>query len=229
MKRFIIYTITLVVSILVAIPQEAGGATREKSDYALAQEAYESMNLEAIKEICQHPGKLGNLIVYLDGVPTSAWKDGVVLVVIEAAWPGDRVEGRPAPPGSPAPFRYFQLAVDLLSPVLPDENLKMNDRETYAKLSTLNSRKRLADKFRKATRKQDPGNGQNGTGQVESPQGENLKSPQAETSNASSSPGPNPVADKPNMPPVANKTWIWILAALFVVGLGLILKLRRTK
>ncbi len=202
---------------------------RVKSDYAVVQEAYESKNLEEIKSISQHPGRRGDLVVYLNDCPPSPWKDEVVLVLLEAPWPGDRTEGKPAPAGSSAPLGSFQLAVDLLSPVLPDENLKMNDRETYAKLSTLNGRKRLIDKFKQVVRKLDPGDGQSGADKVESRPGENLKGPQAETANVSSPPGPNPVRDKPTIPSVSNKTWIWILAALFVVGLGLILKFRRAK
>jgi hypothetical protein len=215
MKRFIIYTITLIVSNFFAIAQEPEGAPREKSDYALAQEAYESKNLEAIKGICEHPGKRGNLIVYLDGVPSSAWKDEVVLVVIEAPWPGDRVEGRPAPPGSPAPFRYFQLAVDLLAPALPDENLKMNDRDTYAKLSTLNGRKRLAEKFREAAQKNEsPDEGkQDEIGDI--PNEDLSKSTKLGTAEQKSL---QPDRHRPEIPPQPNKSWIWILVAFIVLA-----------
>ncbi len=186
-----------------------------KSDYAVVQEAYESKNLQAIDRICQHASLQDILVVNLSSTPPSPWKDEVVLVLLEAPWPGDRVAGKPAPPGYTAPLRSFQLAVDLLSPVLPDENLKMNDRETYAKLSTLNGRKRLAEMLRKAGRKQESPNVRKKDKIGVIPNEDLPKSTKLGAAEEKSS---QPVQNGSEIRPQPNKSWIWILVAFIVLA-----------
>lgn len=130
------------------IPEE------EMSNITRAEEAYKSQDLKVIRELCSDMHSRGSLIGLISHKPSSPWKEEVTLAIIEMPWPADQLPGKPAPPGINSPLMSYQLAIELLGPILLDENLKFNDSKTYRKLSNLEERKKLAAKYRES-RKED--------------------------------------------------------------------------
>lgn len=122
----------------------------ELSTVIKVEKAYESEDIELIRQICSNFHTQGTLIGILAKKPNSVWKESVSLAIVESPWPADRQPGKPTPPGGSTPLPYYQLAIELLGPVLKDENLKFNDRVSYRKLSMLEDREKLASKYREA-------------------------------------------------------------------------------
>lgn len=126
----------------------------EMSTLEIVDNIYKSNNIESIKELCLDWHLRGTLLAYLSDVPYSPWKEDVSLAFIESPWPADRTPGKPAPPGINPPLASYYLAVELLSPLLPEEQMQLNDEATYRKLSSFDDRKLLVAKYREARAKQ---------------------------------------------------------------------------
>lgn len=160
-------------------------AVREELSTAMkVEKAYESENIESIQQICSNLHSQGTLIGILAKKPDSAWKETVSLAIVESPWPADRQAGKPTPPGGSTPLPYYQLAIELLGPVLKDEDLKFNDLGTYRKLSMLEERQKLAVKYREARKDGDEAgmnrerfrDGRQNQGDLGSPPGEDFTS-----------------------------------------------------
>jgi hypothetical protein len=111
--------------------------------------AYESKDIIRIKEICNNVSLQDLLVAVILKEPKSEWKDQVIIELLDAPWHLDRVSGKPTPPGTP-PIKLYHIAVEFLAPLLPEEVLKINDDDTYRKLSNFDERKRLVEKYRKS-------------------------------------------------------------------------------
>jgi hypothetical protein len=162
-----------------------GDAVRDELGTAMeVEKAYESEDIESIQQICSNLHSQGTLIGILAKKPDSVWKETVSLAIVESPWPADRQVGKPTPPGGSTPLPYYQLAIELLGPVLKDEDLKFNDLGTYRKLSMLEERQKLAAKYREARKDDDEAgmdgerfrDGRRNQGDLGSPPGEDFTS-----------------------------------------------------
>lgn len=157
MKAFHLAVVILFDFIAGALGQTSNGLDPVTRPIEEVRKAYESEDINRIKELSALPSEQDRLVVIASDAPRSAWRNQVTLVLLEAPWPSDRQPGKPSPPGTPPPLRLYQLAVELLSPVLPDEKLKLNDDDTYQKLGTVEGRELLVAKYREAREKQESG------------------------------------------------------------------------
>lgn len=114
-----------------------------------ARNAYKSRDIRSIQAVCANVLEQHYLIKIFSNEPESQWKEEVMIELLKSPWHLDRTAGKPTPPGS-RPIWLYQLAVDYLAPYLPEEGLKHNDEDTYRKLSNLEERKQLAERFREA-------------------------------------------------------------------------------
>ena len=188
---------------------------------------YDSKNLAKIEACFDDPSLRGWLISFLSDTTETPWKEKVVLTLLESKWPSDRQAGKPTPPGTPPPLASYQLAVELLAPLLPEENLQFDNDQTYRKLSSIEGRKKLVAKFREA---QENGSDPKPRSHPESTRkpsrdiGDDFTSfPASEkpSSNKKSSPNINQSSSSPE-----KSSLPWIIAGVLLLGILLLLLLK---
>lgn len=184
MKTILFITLMSFAYFPASFGQDDDALGEELSTVMKVEKAYESEDIESIKQVCSNLHSQGTLLGILAKKPDSAWKEKVSLAIVESPWPADRQAGKPTPPGGSTPLPYYQLAIELLGPVLKDDDLKFNDLESYRKLSMLEERQKLAAKYREAREDDDKAgtdgerfrDGRRNLGDLGSPPGEDFTS-----------------------------------------------------
>lgn len=149
MKVYHKMILVLIASILSLMGQETKALDTTSQPVNLVKEAYRSKNIKTIEKIILNPTLKDQLLLLLRKEPSSPWKDEVILTLMESPWSWDQQPGKPSPPSGIPPLDSYQLAIELLSPILVKEKLKIDNVATYRKLANIDYRKKLVEKYRK--------------------------------------------------------------------------------